>query len=239
MRPATAAAVRCQDCGLHTLCYPPSFAGDTLDRVASLVGQGEPLPSGSLIYAQGDAPEHLYAVRSGAVKTVMTDADGNEQITGFYLPGEVVGLENLGQSACVAAAVTLGRTAVCALPVDGISALSRQLPDLQQHLFRIMSTALRADYQRQHLLARGSADRRLASFLLGLAARQRQRRLDDRDLRLPMSRADLGNHLGLALETVSRAFGALQDQGILAVSGKQVSILDSDRLADLGAGHCR
>lgn len=235
---AHAHELNCQDCGLQKLCFPPSFSEDALERVSSIIGQPPLLPRQHRIYGVGDPADTLYAVRSGAVKTSLLAADGREIVTGFYLPGEVLGLENLGQTHCLGNATTLEATSLCALPVTSVSLLSRQLPELQGHLFQIMSSEMRADYQRLHLLSHADADTRVAAFLVGMAARLARRHLRGESLHLPMSRADLGNHLGLALETVSRALGRLTDQGMIRVSGKRIDILDDTRLQAAASAQC-
>lgn len=231
-------ALHCMDCGLQKLCFPPTFSSAALDRVTEIIGQPPALPRHHVIYRSGDAPGAVYAVRSGSARTSVLLPDGSEQITGFYFPGEVIGLENLGQDQCVSTAVTLEKSALCVLPVQSISNLSRQLPELQSHLFQIMSTEIRADYQRMHLLASQGADARVAGFLIGLASRQARRRMAGDTLRLPMSRAELGNHLGLALETVSRALGRMAESGMLEVSGKHLRLLDPQRLQALTHTQC-
>ena len=235
---ARAHALNCQDCGLQKLCFPPSFSEDALERVSSIIGQPPVSPRQQRIYGPGDPADTLYAVRSGAVKTSLLTADGREIVTGFYLPGEVLGLENLGQTHCLGSAITLAPTSLCALPVTSVSLLSRQLPELQGHLFQMMSADRRADYQRLHLLTHADADTRLAAFLVGMAARLARRRLPGDHLHLPMSRADLGNHLGLALETVSRALGRLTEKGLITVSGKRIDILDDVRLQAAASAQC-
>lgn len=231
-------ATRCLECGLQKLCFPPSFDEQALTRISQLVAQPNAIAKGESVYHLGDAMTALYAVRSGALKTSVLLASGDEQITGFYLPGEVVGLDNMGQSHCASTATALEKTTLCELPVAGISRLSQQLPELQGHLFQIMSTELRADYQRLHLMAQASADVRVVSFLLGLVARQQQRHLATDELRLAMSRADLANHLGLALETVSRVLSQLVADGLIEVHGKRLRILNHDALAARASASC-
>ncbi len=231
-------ALHCLDCGLQKLCFPPTFSSMALDRVTEIIGQPPMLPRHHVIYRAGDVPGAVYAVRSGSARTSVLLPEGQEQITGFYLPGEVIGLENLGQDECVSTAITLEKTTLCILPVQAISQLSRQLPELQSHLFQIMSTEIRADYQRMHLLASQSADSRVAAFLIGLASRQSRRHLAPESLTLPMSRAELGNHLGLALETVSRSLGRMADAGWLTVSGKHLQLLDIPSLQALTQAQC-
>ncbi|MBQ0722930.1 helix-turn-helix domain-containing protein [Paraperlucidibaca wandonensis] len=232
------AATRCLDCGLHKLCFPPSFDEHALNRISQLVAQPSAFAKNETVYRLGDSMTALYAVRSGALKTSVLLPSGEEQITGFYLPGEVIGLDNMGQSHCASTATALEKTTLCELPVNGISQLSQQLPELQGHLFQIMSTELRQDYQRMHLMAQASAEVRVVSFLLGLSARQQQRHLATNELRLSMGRADLANHLGLALETVSRALSQLADDGLIEVSGKSIRIIHAEQLAERVAADC-
>ena len=163
---------RCIDCGLHKICFPPSFEPAALEQLGNLINAQKVLNKGESIYRQGDSASAIYAVRSGALKTVMTQADGSTQVTGFYLPGEVIGLDNLAQSHCASAAIATEKTGLCELPVNAMSKLSQQLPELQSHLFQIMSTEIRADYQRMHMLSQTSAEERLVSFLLSWSARQ-------------------------------------------------------------------
>lgn len=231
-------SLRCQDCGLQNICFPPSFDSQALNQLEQVIDQPPVLAKHDLLYRDGDIPHAVYAVRSGHIMTAVLQADGSEQITGFYQPGEVVGLENLGQPRCISRASALEKSSVCQLPTGAMSRLSRELPALQQHLFQIMSTEIRADYQRMHLMHTASVEARLAGFLVGWLLRQKQRRLPDDSTRLPMSRGQLGNHLGVTLESVSRAFSKLAKDGILSVSGKTVQVVDPVRLNRLAAAQC-
>lgn len=237
MREKTTGAVHCGDCALQRLCFPPPLSEDALAQISEIIGQPPILARGETIYRTGDPARAVYAVRSGAVMTSVLREDGSEQVVGIYLPGEVAGLENLGQPACTTTAVALEKTQLCAMPVTTVGDLARQLPALQDHLFNLMSTAIRADHQRMHLIAKRDARARIASFLGSLADRQQRRRLASDQLHLPLGRAELGNYLGLALETVSRTLGQLADEGLIAVSGRQIRLLDAAGLRAL-AGDC-
>lgn len=223
-------ASRCLDCGLHKICFPPSFEQGALEQLGSLINAQKVLGKGESVYRQGDSANAIYAVRSGSLKTVMTQADGTTQITGFYLPGEVIGLDNLAQSNCASTAMATEKTGLCELPVNAMSKLSQQLPELQSHLFQIMSTEIRADYQRMHMLSKTSAEERVVSFLLSWSARQARRRLSAHELRLTMTREDLANYLGQALETVSRILHRLQDDGLITVAGRHITLRDLPQL---------
>lgn len=228
--PRVQPASRCIECGLHKICFPPSFDIGALEQLGRVITAQKALNKGENVYRQGDCANAIYAVQSGALKTVMTQANGSSQVTGFYLPGEVIGLDNLAQSHCASSAVATERTSLCELPVDAMSKLSQQLPELQSHLFQIMSTEIRSDYQRMHMLSNTSAETRVVSFLLSWSARQARRRLSQDALRLTMTREDLANYLGQALETLSRTLHKLQDDGLLTVSGRQITLHDLPKL---------
>lgn len=228
--PRVQPASRCIECGLHKICFPPSFDIGALEQLGRVITAQKALNKGESVYRQGDSANAIYAVQSGALKTVMTQANGSSQVTGFYLPGEVIGLDNLAQSHCASSAVATERTSLCELPVDAMSKLSQQLPALQSHLFQIMSTEIRSDYQRMHMLSNTSAEARVVSFLLSWSARQARRRLSQDALRLTMTREDLANYLGQALETLSRTLHKLQDDGLLTVSGRQITLHDLPKL---------
>ena len=228
--PRVQPASRCIECGLHKICFPPSFDIGALEQLGRVITAQKALNKGESVYRQGDFANAIYAVQSGALKTVMTQANGSSQVTGFYLPGEVIGLDNLAQSHCASSAVATERTSLCELPVDAMSKLSQQLPELQSHLFQIMSTEMRSDYQRMHMLSNTSAETRVVSFLLSWSARQARRRLSQDALRLTMTREDLANYLGQALETLSRTLHKLQDDGLLTVSGRQITLHDLPKL---------
>jgi len=231
-------SLRCTDCGLQNICFPPAFDDSALSRISEVIGQPPLLSKGQALYQIGDVHHAIYAIRSGSIKTSIIQRDGSELITGFYQPGEVVGLENLGHAVCTSRAEALEKTSLCVLPTGQLTALSRQLPELQQHIFNLMSTEIRADHQRLHLLGARSVEARLASFLYGWIQRLQQRKVSGSSFRLPMVRADLANHLGVAVETVSRSFSRLEQLGILQVSGKAVHVQDSAQLLLLANAQC-
>jgi CRP/FNR family transcriptional regulator len=225
--------VNCADCALNPVCLPPAVNIADLERLNSIIERNRPLLRGALLFHEGMLFESVFVVRSGALKTLVTLPSGQEQITGFHLPGELVGLDSVGLPSYASTAVALENTAVCTVPFTELEGLSRQLPSLQHHLFKLMSAEIRTDHQFMQLLSQRPAEERVAAFLLSIAARFKRRHLSDVDIHLPMTRGDLGNHLGLTLETTSRIFTRLQHQGLLAVDGKEIRILDRTRLCAL------
>ncbi len=221
-----AQTANCSDCVLNPVCLPPAMPDDDLDQLEDIIERRRPLARGKPLFRQGDVFETVFAVRSGAIKTCITLPDGAEQITGFYLPGEIVGLDGIAQQRHASTALALESTAVCALPFDRLETLAGHKPALQHHLFRLLSEEIHHDQQLLLLLGKRSAEARLAAFLLSLASRYKRRRLSETRFCLPMSRTDIGNHLGLAIETVSRLFSRLQQTGVLDVVGKDITIRD-------------
>ena len=231
--PHNRAAVSCGDCRMNALCLPIALESHEIDRLDRIVERGRPLQKGEYVYHAGDPFRSVYAVRSGAIKGYAVDDDGTEQVTGFYLPGEIFGIDAIGHAVHRNSAVALETSAICEIPFARLEELSSQIPSLQRHFFALMSREISNDQQLIALLSKNSAEERVATLLVSLSARHARRKLSATRFRLPMSRADIGNYLGLTVETVSRVFSRLQRQGILAVDKREVEILDSDRLKAL------
>ncbi|GKW50101.1 fumarate/nitrate reduction transcriptional regulator Fnr [Halomonas sp. NCCP-2165] len=225
----------CQTCSLASLCLPLALQLEDLDQFDAIIRRRAPLKKGETLFRQGDAFTSVFAVRSGSLKQV-TSVGGEEQLTNFYLPSELVGLDGIDESSYPGSMVALETTTVCEIPFDRLNSLAEDLPELRLQLYRSMSKEMRDDRRMIRLLSRKTADERLASFLTGLSERFRRRGYSAYSFRLSMSRADIGNHLGLAVETVSRILGRFQSQGLVAVSGREVNILDLDTLAQLAEG---
>lgn len=237
--PASAhTALSCSECGLQAICLPPAVPAEELELLERLIHRSRPLQRGQTLFSVGEDGGAIHAVRSGAFKTTRLLPDGSELVTGFYLPGEVIGLDTLGHDRHGTTAIALETSVVCTLLASELETLARRIPSLQSHLFHLLGKEIRDDHRLLQLLAAQPAAMRLASFLLGLSQRQQRRRLPAEQLRLPMSRADLANHLGLALETASRQFSRLQEAGLLAVSGKRVDILDLRGLREVAGAQC-
>ncbi|MBV6271880.1 cyclic nucleotide-binding domain-containing protein [Alcaligenaceae bacterium CGII-47] len=210
----------------------PTGVGSTdLDRLDPLIADKRLLKRGETIFRQGDASHSLYIVRSGSLKTYVVDPVGGEQVFGFHLPGEIVGIGGLGRDSFLGSAEALERSNVWALPHAQLLQILDQLPVLHQQMMQIISRW--ADATLEHLVIMGKlrALVRLAMFLRSFASRHERLSRDPLNLLLPMSRRDLANYLGLALETVSREFSHMVAQGILTVDRREVCILRPDLLA--------
>ncbi len=220
----------CQSCSLFQLCLPMGIADNELALLDKIIRRRRPLKRGEHLYQQGHSFQSLYAVRSGSIKTYATTEDGREQVTGFHLPGELLGLDAICTERHGCAAVALETCTVCELPYDQVDRLNEFLPGLQQQLVRMMSREILGGQALLALLGKRSAEERLAAYLLNLSGRFQRRGLSGTEFIMSMSRTDIGNYMGLAVETVSRMFTRFQEMGILSVRRKHVVVHQPERL---------
>lgn len=226
----SAIRVACQDCGLFQLCLPVGIGGPDLELLDSIIKRRRPIKRGEHLFQVGDPFQAIYAVRSGSVKTYVPTEDGYEQVTGFHLPGELVGLDAIHTDIHPCAAKALETTSVCEIPFDRLEELSDLMPTLRHQLLKIMSREILHEQSLLMLLGKKNAEERLASLLLSLSDRYQQRGFSPTEFNLSMSRNDIGNYLGLVVETVSRLFTRFQDEQLLTVQRKHIRILDLPRL---------
>lgn len=220
----------CADCSLRALCLPAGIDLKDLDRLDAFVRKPAPLVRGDKLFHAGQAFDFLYVVRSGALKTVQPTADGEAQIMGFHVPGELLGLDAISDESHRCDAIALERTSVCALPFARLEQVSAEFPSLQHQLHRVISREIVHDQEHLAALGRRTARERIALFLCSLSKRLTAAGYSGTDFNLSMSRDDMANYLGLALETVSRLLTKLCDDGLLAVERRRVRILDGHAL---------
>ncbi len=223
----------CSDCNLKTLCLPIALDIRDIDKLDKIIQRSRPIQSGEHLYRSGEPFKSLYAVRSGSIKTYLVDEDGVEQVTGFYLPGEVLGFDGIGSSEHGCNVVALETSSVCEMPFDRLEELTLSIPTLQHHFFQLMGKQIESDHQMMLTLSKKNAEGRIATLLLSLSRRNSRRNLSPNAMRLPMSRMDIGNFLGLTIETVSRTFSRLNKEGIISVEGREIVINEHDRLNEL------
>ena len=227
----------CKDCSLATLCLPLSLDMQDLDALDNIVKRSRPMKKGDFLFRQGDTFASVYDVRSGSLKTFSVTDCGQEQITGFHLPSEFVGLSGMDTELYPVSAIALETTSICEIPFDRLDELSASLPQLRRQLMRIMSREIRDDQQMMMLLSKKTADERIATFLVNLSARFRARGYSPQQFRLAMSRNEIGNYLGLAVETVSRVFTRFQQSGLLEAEGKEVNLINLIEICALAGGN--
>lgn len=226
----------CKDCSLAALCLPLSLDLNDLNSLDAIVKRSRPLKKGEYLFRQSDTFNSVYAVRSGSLKTFNITDCGEEQITGFHLPSEFVGLSAMDTEQYPVSAIALETTSICEIPFDRLDELSVSLPQLRRQLMRIMSREIRDEQQMLLLLSKKNAEERIATFLINLSARFRARGYSPYQFRLAMSRNEIGNYLGLAVETVSRVFTRFQQNGLLKAEGKEIHLLKLMELCALAGG---
>jgi CRP/FNR family transcriptional regulator len=227
--------VACHDCTLFQLCLPVGLNQSDLAQLDRIIRRRRSVKRGEFLYRSGDRFESIYAVKSGSFKTSSVTEEGQEQVTGLHLPGELFGMDAISSGAYCCAAVALEQSSVCEIPFNRFEELGAQLPGLMRQTVRIMSKEILRD-KRTMQIAKNSASGRLAAFLLGLSERYHERGFAAAEFQLSMSRGDIGNYLGLADETVSRLFTRLQEEGLIEVERKRVRLLDVPRLQAIAKG---
>ncbi len=227
----------CGACALHELCLPAGIDRIDLERLDSAVRDKRTLDRGKMLFRQGDAFNALYVVRSGSLKTFVENPDGEVQVLGFVLPGEILGVAALVNDRHPMTAEALERSSVCELPYTQLQQIVGEVPALHRQLMRVISREVVADNGHLVMVGRQQAQERLAIFLQSLADRHARLSHDAVTLTLSMSRYDIANYLGLVVETVSRLFSRMELAGILTVNRKSVQILRPDLLAQLCGSH--
>ncbi len=205
----------CNTCKFHGLCLPIGVSKEEVEKLNSIIDRSKPITKDSYVYKNEDSFNSIYAIKSGSVKTTVVSENGTEQITGFYLPGELLALDSIHSKKYHNNAVALESTSLCKIPYSHLEKIVNQVPSLRQQLLRIMSKELQYENQLVGLVINKSAEERLASFLSNLAKRFKDRGYSHKEFHLPMPRKDIANYLGLTIETVSRLFTRFQKNGYL------------------------
>jgi len=225
--------VVCEDCSLYRLCLPLGLHNNDLARLDKIIKRSKSYKRGHPLFSTDTAFKSLYVVRSGSFKTSISASNGREQVTGFYFPGEFIGLDAIHEQAYKSNAKALETSTVCELPYENLKELGQEMLQLQLQLLSRLSKELSGDKSLMLLLGKKSADEKLATYLLSLSKRFKERGFSATEFQLSMSRSDIGNHLGLAVETVSRLFSRFQEQGLIVINGKAISLQDRDKIEEL------
>ncbi len=225
--------VACSSCSLRELCLPVGLSDSDLERIDQMVGSRRTLKRAEVLFRAGDRFESLFAVRTGFFKTRVSAEDGRDQVTGFQMAGELLGLDGISTERHSCDAVALEDSQVCQIPYSRLEELSREVSDLQHQFHRVMSREIVRDHGVMLLLGSMRAEARLSAFLLNLTQRLQARGFSGSSLVLRMTREEIGSYLGLKLETVSRAFSHFQDDGLLEVKQRDIRVLDESGLRRL------
>lgn len=222
--------VACSECTLGNLCLPRNLDAEATGQFEHIVNKSRAIQPGEHIFRAGDKLDCIAAVRAGCFKSYVIDQNGEEHVLGFYLPGEIIGFDAIHEKTHKANVVALDTSSICGLSFNSVTEMARQLPDLQDELFRVMSSQIS---ELEANAADLSAEERIARLLCSLSARFANRGYSQTEFNLSMSRRDIASHLRLATETISRVLARFQSAGIIKVNRKKVSILQVEKLNEL------
>jgi CRP/FNR family transcriptional regulator len=227
--------VSCAHCRVKPLCLSQALADQELDEFDKVIGHKELLQRNQHLLREGDKFESLFVVRMGAIKAYKTACKGEEHVTGFYFPGQILGMDGIFGGEYSSSAVALETSAVCEIPYTDLEAISASTPCMQRSLLALLSQRIVEDQQLITLLSKYSAEQRVAAFLLRLIDSNMRLKLSATHLRLPMRRVDIANHLGVTVETISRILSRLERLKILQIDHREVTILNAAALKDISA----
>lgn len=225
--------VACSSCNLRELCLPVGLSEPQLTQLDAMVTNRRSIKRGEALFHTGEPFKAVYAVRTGFFKTCVSSVDGRDQVTGFQMAGELLGLDGISTDHHACDAVALEDSQVCVIPYNQLEELSRKFTDLQHQFHKILSREIVRDHGVMLLLGSMRAEERLATFLLNLTQRLHARGFSSTSLVLRMTREEIGSYLGLKLETVSRAFSKFQDDGVLEVKQRDIRITNEEALKAL------
>lgn len=225
--------IACANCNMRELCMPIGLTQEELHRIDEMIGSRRKVKRGETLFHNGEKFTNLYAIRTGFFKTCIASEDGRDQVTGFQMAGEIIGMDGIVNDHHTCDAVALEDAEICAMPFADIEALSREVNSLQRHVHKIMSREIVREHGVMLLLGSMRAEERLAAFLLNLAQRLHSRGFSSSELILRMTREEIGSYLGLKLETISRTFSKFVDEGIVTVKQRHVHILNTQALQDI------
>jgi CRP/FNR family transcriptional regulator, anaerobic regulatory protein len=229
MNPSTI-KVACSNCNLRELCMPVGLSDSDMQRIDDIVATRRKIKRGTPLFRNGERFTSLYAIRTGFFKTCVATEDGRDQVTGFQMAGEIIGLDGIVNDQHTCDAVALEDAEVCVMPFERIEDLSREVTSLQHHVHKIMSREIVREHGVMLLLGSMRAEERLAAFLLNLVQRLHARGFSQSELILRMTRDEIGSYLGLKLETVSRTFSKFVDEQLVEVKQRYVRILNAEGL---------
>jgi CRP/FNR family transcriptional regulator len=219
-------SIHCQSCSFSHLCLPVSLKKSELESLDDIIERKKPLHKHDKLVRAGQPFHSLYAVRSGSFKTYISDKDGVEQITGFHFPGDIIGFDALKDQVHQSYTQALETAMVCELPYDTLEAVSDNYPALRKQIMRFMSAEIKHDHDLIMLLSKRSAEERLLHFISHLSQRFDERGYSSKQFNLSMTRNEIGNYLGLTVETISRLLTRFQKEELIKVDGKLITIIN-------------
>lgn len=226
-------SIHCQNCSINQLCIPFTLSDHELLQLDNIIERKRPVQKSEVLFKSGDSLQSLYAIRAGTIKSYTLSANGEEQITAFHLPGDLVGFDAIMDMKHIGYAQALETSMICEIPFDILDDLAGKMPKIRHQIMRLMSSEIKSDQEMILMLSRMNAEEKLSAFLLNLSQRYAARGFSAREFRLTMTRGDIGNYLGLTIETISRLLGRFQKNGLISVQGKYITILKMEELIEM------
>lgn len=236
--PVTAESTHCSTCMMGSVCLPVGMPANEVAQLDDLVKERLRVEKGQPLFEHGTPLDALFGLRTGSIKTQIIEASGQQQITGFFLPGEIVGLDGMMDGIHSSTAVAMEDSEVCVVKLGDIDEISRYVPSLQHQVRRLMSKEIARSHQVLMALGSMRSEQRLAAFLINLSQRLTALGYSSTEFIMRMSREEIGNYLGLTLETVSRLFSRFARDGVIRVSQREIKILDMIALNELVGKPC-
>ncbi|MDH2923885.1 CRP/FNR family transcriptional regulator [Nicoletella semolina] len=229
----TVCTIHCQNCSISQLCLPFTLNEHELMQLDNIIERKKPVQKSQIIFKSGDELNAIYAVRSGTIKSYTLSESGEEQITAFHLPGDVIGFDAIMDMRHISFAQALETAMICEIPFDILDDLAGKMPKIRHQIMRLMSNEIKSDQEMILLLSKMNAEEKLAAFIYNLSQRYAARGFSAREFRLTMTRGDIGNYLGLTIETISRLLGRFQKSNMISVQGKYITINDMNELSEI------
>ena len=218
------AQVACSQCSLVELCLPKGLTAEELEVFEQAISRKKPLEKSEYLYRAGEEMTSLYTVKTGAFKANIDSLDGQENIVGFFLPGELMGLDGIASGQYQCDMIALGDAHVCQLSYRDFERMSEKFPVLRQEILSVSSNNMTTAQKMLMFIGKRPVEERLAMFLISISQRFKARGLSESRFQLPMSRHDIANYLGMAPETISRQFKKLQDQDLVSIQNRNLTI---------------
>ncbi|MEH6446078.1 MAG: fumarate/nitrate reduction transcriptional regulator Fnr [Oceanospirillaceae bacterium] len=223
----------CYHCNINSLCIAATLGSSDISKLDDIVTQHKPLSKGDMLYSRGDRFQSVFIIKTGSIKTYIVDSSNIKKITGFYFPGDLIGLNAISANIYYDYAEVLETSTICQAPFEQLDKLSVYLPQLRRKILQLMSKSIFDEQQMLQLLAQKNADQRIATFLLYVSNHFKTRGFSGSRFRLSMSRYEIGSYLGLTTETVSRTLSRLQKSNYLVAEKKEIGILNFAALLTL------
>lgn len=229
-------SIHCQSCSFSHLCLPVSLNQNELESLDEIIERKKPLHKHDVLIEAQSKFKSLYAVRSGSFKSFIITSDGQEQIVGFHLPGDLIGFDAISNDHHQSSASALETSMVCEVPYSTLELMSERFPKLRKKIMSCMSDDIKQGHELMMLLNKRKAEDRLLYFLAQLSQRFSERGFSDKQFNLSMTRIEIGNYLGLTVETISRLLTRFQKENLIKVDGKLIEIIDYETIHNRSQG---